>query len=476
MAPTTTQTPVQMTRAQYQAKYGSPPPLPTQPAQGQSQPISMTRAQYQAKYGVAVPVSQTQNAAPSAPTPPPLTDIPAQLAYSGNAMMNTAKNVTNALGLKGTTDTFGGDIAAAENPSAVKGGELQVPSAEQNAGAILQTGAIAATPFIGPESLLGNIGAGAALGAAQQGGQAMTENAPEKTVANNAAVGGILGGGLSGLVSGAGKLAEMRGNKISNTVIKPTAKDISDGFNTDTIQKYDLGGTLNQTASKLKSLMSDLTSQLKTKLASSASGIDLADVFDKTNADLQSPQGVIGNFGQNAGIARQLDNLQDEVLQANPTGKLSIPDAQTVKQQAGLNGEWVHGSADPDANAKETVYNSFYHNLKTSIENNSPAGVQEINRQIQELIPAQRAVARRIPVAQRNSGIGLRDMMGLLGIATGHLEAAIPLALERASNSGLMGNALWKTSPILKSVAPIAGLIGSGATGLVNTSGLLSKN
>lgn len=471
---TATQTPVQMTRAQYQAKYGSPPPLATQPTQGQSQPISMTRAQYQQKYGVTVP-APTENTAPIAPTPPPLTDIPAQLAYSGNTMTNTAKNITNALGLGGTVDTFGSDIAAAENPDAVKGGELQVPSAEQNAGALLQTGAIAATPFIGPESILGNIGAGAGLGAAQQGGQAMTQNAPAQTVANQAGIGGILGGGASGIASGAGKVAEMAGNKISNTVIKPTAKDIADGFNTDTIQKYDLGGTLNQTAAKLKSLMSDLSSQLKAKLASSDSGIDLADVFDKTKADLQSPQGVIGNFGQNAGTARQLDSLQDEVLQANPTGKLSIPDAQIVKQQAGLNGEWIHGSADPDANAKETVYNTFYHNLKTSIEDNSPPGVQDINQQIQDLIPAQRAVARRIPVAQRNSGIGLRDMMGLLGIATGHLEAAIPLALEQASNSGLIGNALWKTAPFLKNAAPAAGLLGSGSTGLVNSSGLLAK-
>ena len=393
-----------------------------------------------------------------------------QVANPNNNPMQAATNLTNALGLGGTTNTFGGDIAHNLIDSSVP-----QPSAEQNLGAIAQTGALAATPFIGPEGALLdtggsiglNIGAGAGLGAAQMGGQAMTQNASAQQVAQQAGIGGLVGGVASGAASGLGNIADSLGNKISNTVIKPSARDINDGFTIDTIKKYGLGGSLDQTAAKIKSLMTDLTSQLKTKLAGSTSGIDLASIFDKTKADLTSPEGTIGNFGQISGIDRQLANLQDEVLRANPTGELSIPDAQTIKQQAGIQGEWVHGSADPDANAKETVYNTFYHNLKTAIEEQSPPGVHDINAQIQDLIPAQRAVARRIPVADRNSGIGLRDMLGLVGIATGHPEAAIPLALERASNSGLFGNALWATSPTLRAIAPAAA-IGTNASGLFN--------
>lgn len=470
--PTATQAPVQMTRAQYQAKYGSPPPLPAQAtaSRSQSQSVSMTRAQYQAKYGVAAPSPTSNGTTPAIPT-----GSAGQSSGTPDPSKNPltfATNLTNALGLKGTTDTFGGDIAAAANPDLVQKGLLQVPSAEQNAGAVLQTGAIAATPFIGPEGILANIGTGAALGAAQTGGQAMTGNAPVQKVAQQSALGALLGGVASGIASGASSLADALGNKISNTVIKPSAKDINDGFTTDTIKKYNLGGSLDQTAAKIKSTMTDLVSQLKAKLGSSTAGIDLASVFDKTKSDLLSPKGTMGNsvpLGQGGGVDRQLAQLEDEVLRKNPTGQLSIPDAQTVKQEAGMNGEWSNGYGTPDADAKATVYNAFYHNLKTEIEDKSPPGVEAINAQIQDLIPAQRAVARRIPIADRNSGIGLRDMMGLVGIATGHPEAAIPLALERASNSGIFGNVLWNISQPLRDIAPSAGL------GASTQSGLLSK-
>ncbi len=56
--------PITMTRAQYQATYGTPPPVPAtpvQPTQVDQTPIRMTRAQYQATYGQ--PVSTTPNPA-----------------------------------------------------------------------------------------------------------------------------------------------------------------------------------------------------------------------------------------------------------------------------------------------------------------------------------------------------------------------------------------------------------------------------
>lgn len=42
---------ISMTRAEYQAKYGTPPPVANSPAPAQSAPIRMTREQYQQKYG-----------------------------------------------------------------------------------------------------------------------------------------------------------------------------------------------------------------------------------------------------------------------------------------------------------------------------------------------------------------------------------------------------------------------------------------
>ena len=107
--------PIQMTASQYQAKYGSPPPVS---GQG-SGPVQMTTAQYQAKYGSAPNIPhQNQNTNDTGFIDPGSPE--SQQANSNDNPLTFATNLTNALGLKGTTDTFGSDIAAALNPQAVK--------------------------------------------------------------------------------------------------------------------------------------------------------------------------------------------------------------------------------------------------------------------------------------------------------------------------------------------------------------------
>lgn len=309
-------------------------------------------------------------------------------------------------------------------------------------------------------------GAGVGYGAGVASGLSQGKSVGQALTPNLTNVGGALTGGAIG---GFGKLLGALGDKISFGVIKPSAADIKDGFSIDTIKNNDLGGSLNKTLEKTKSLMSDLSSQLKTKLAGSNSSIDLAGVFDKTTKDLTSQSGSLSNFGQNSGISRSLQKLQDEVLTANPTGALSIPDAQTVKQAAGGMGAWQYGSADPDATAMETVYNKFYNNLKTAIEQNSPAGVKEINSKLSDLIPVMNAVIRRIPIAERNSAISLPDMIGLVGSVMNPL-ASIPTAAEMASKSGTVGRLLSQYGSKVSSLSPatsvgVSRLLSSGLMG-----------
>lgn len=76
-------TPVQMTRVQYQAKYGSVVPS-SSPAQT-SAPVQMTRAEYQTKYGSQPnPVTQATNAINNAPK----TTVPNANTESGNLIKN----------------------------------------------------------------------------------------------------------------------------------------------------------------------------------------------------------------------------------------------------------------------------------------------------------------------------------------------------------------------------------------------------
>lgn len=313
-----------------------------------------------------------------------------------------------------------------------------------------------------PVTKAAGVGYGAGVASNLSQGQS-----PEQAISPNA---GTIGGAVTGgAVSGIGSLLGSIGDRISLGVIKPSATDIKDGFSLQTIKDNNLGGSLNATLTKTKSLMSDLTNQLKQKLEGSNSSIDLADVFDKTTKDLTSQNGSLSNFGQNSGISRSLQKLQDEVLTANPTGSLSIPDAQTVKQAAGGMGAWQYGSADPDATAMETVYNKFYNNLKTSIEKNSPSGVKDINSKLSDLIPVMNAVIRRIPIADR-SGITLSDMVGLVGSTVNPL-ASIPTALEMASKSGTVGKLLSKYGSKIAGAAPTA----AGSMGRLLSSGLQGK-
>jgi hypothetical protein len=105
----------------------------------------------------------------------------------------------------------------------------------------------------------------------------------------------------------------------------------------------------------------------------------------------------------------------------------------------------MFGRTDPDSNATEKVFNTFYNKLKVAIEDNSPPGVADINAKMSQLIPVQNAVIRRIPVAERNGAISLLDMIGLVG-SISHPAALVPTALEMGSRSGVVGNILSKVA------------------------------
>jgi hypothetical protein len=237
--------------------------------------------------------------------------------------------------------------------------------------------------------------------------------------------------------------------------IKPTATDFADGYDAQFAVDNGLTGSAQQVADKTRTFMQGLTNKLKSMLGSSDQGIDLASIFDKTQADLTSQPGLESNFLQNSKIGNALKTLQDEVLTVNPTGNISLPGAQVVKQQTGMFGEWLNGAPDPDANAMSTVANTFYHNLKVAIENAFPEGeISDINSQLQQAMPIIRAAIRRVPVAARASALSLSDMLGYLGMAsTGGASAAIPI-VQHAMTSGLMSNVAPAVAKVIPSVTP----------------------
>ena len=396
--------------------------------------------------------NQVSQETPTPATPPP---APISTGSAGQSLgtpdpsknpVTAASNLTNALGLKGVTDTFGQDIAHFSNPSLSEKGLLPLPSAEQNIGAVAQTAGTVGSLALAPETLPGMIAAGAGVGAASQAGQAATLNEPLQQVGQEGLEGGLIGGVTAGVSGGFGKILGSIGDKIQYSEIKPTKPDLEDGFSLQTIKDNNLGGTLHQVLSKTQAKLSDLQSQLSAKLGSSKVKIDLAPIYDKTVNDLKTGNNLMRGFGANTNMDSALTHLQNEVLTVNPDGGISIPDAQLVKQGAGGMGAWEYGKTDPDATARQSVYNKFYSNLKTAIENASPPGVSEINAQMSKLIPVQNAVLRRLPVAARNNPLSLTDFIGLVSSAA-HPAALGPTILNFLSKSGAVGNVLSKYAP-----------------------------
>lgn len=260
--------------------------------------------------------------------------------------------------------------------------------------------------------------------------------------------GKIIGKGLEATSGGLKTI----GQKIQQSVIKPSVNDVRDGFKIENLNKYKLGGSLQETLAKTNNAMNDLSTQLKSKLAGSHIGVNLNTAVENTVRRLTGNK--ITNFGDNAGISRVLNNLQNEVLDvAGKNGLVDLVDANVIKRGAGTKGSWVFGNPDPDARAVEKVYNTFYNELKTSIENaanqSGQTGIKEINKQLSELIPINNAVLRRIPIAERNNAISLTDLISLTGSVLDP-RALILTGVNRLSKSGQVGNLLVRASEAIK--------------------------
>lgn len=332
------------------------------------------------------------------------------------------------------------------------------PTGKQIAGDVARSAAIPVS-LAAPNPLTfgGAIAQFGALGAISGAGEAATQNA---NVARGAlqggalgVAGGILAKGLEKAVSTLGKVTGKAGEKITSSIIRPSKVDLEDGFNIDTVKKFNLGGSLPDISTKTDEAIDRLTAEVNRKYAQSASKLDINKVLEQTIK--QTSSGKVNSFGSNASMENAINWLKNEVTIVTPDGLVSVPDAVQIKRATGHYGAWLYGAVDPDSTARQKLASTFYRNLKESIEQASPEGVKEINKQISELIPVMNAVIRRIPVAQRDNTISLTDIIALTG-STIEPKSMSVFLLNQLSKSGRVGNILMKTAPSIEASAPAA--------------------
>jgi len=289
-----------------------------------------------------------------------------------------------------------------------------------------------------------------AIGSAQTG-----------SVSQGAKIGATTAGAglaMQGLMQAAKPLAD----KIETVLVKPSAADYADGFKAENIFKYDVGGSLSKSYDKIQTKLDNLSNQLKSALGANPSAeVDLGEIMQKTMQ--KASANASKTFGQNASIERAANLLEKEIPYVTSTGKVDLATANEVKQAAGKMGAWLHDPTGKvygaDDKALETLANGYYAELKTAIEQASGnAGrIKDINRQIGDLIPLNRAVIRRIPIDARNSVLSLGDLLSF-STKTWWLSALNRVMKSGPAAQGL--NAIGENAPAL---APAAGrAIGGG--------------
>lgn len=349
--------------------------------------------------------------------------------------------------------------------------ETQV-TPKEIAGDVAKSIAFAGAAGVSPAmTVMGKAAQFGTLGAVSGAGQAATESKSGTEIAREAVQAGAVGAGVGvafGLAEKGFKalsnLLGKTGTKMQTAVIKPTQADIKDGFKIETVNKYNLGGSLKQTFEKTDAKLDELAKELNTKLAANKTPVDLSDVYEKTAKRVLGSK--FESFGANAQIESAIDKLRGEIANvAGQNGLVSIPEAQIVKRASGHFGAWNFGVPTPEVTAQQKVYNTFYNELKTAIEKASPDGVGQINKQISELIPVMNALIRRIPVAERSATLSLTDIITLTGAAFEPRALGLSL-LNLASKSGRVGAALSKTPQV--SIGGVEPLVRTATTGTIS--------
>lgn len=240
------------------------------------------------------------------------------------------------------------------------------------------------------------------------------------------------------------------GKKIQTTVIRPTAKDINNGFKIDNVAKYDLGGNLPTAYNKTIQRLNEFTGRLDDLIRSGGDEgvVNLGDLVDELRRRFSS--GGLTQLGNKKTILRTIENIESELDLIKPNWRidpLSLLDGIQTKRQVGQFTAFLHDPLKKGTSAEEDVWNALYMLLKEETEKQSEkmgiSGLREVNAAISDIIPIQQAIIRRIPVSERNNIIGLSDLIGGTGMFISPGAIAVPLA-QRLFKSGTFADYLMK--------------------------------
>jgi hypothetical protein len=266
-----------------------------------------------------------------------------------------------------------------------------------------------------------------------------------------------------------GKSIQGTAGRIQGTKVKILSPEFKKGASNKMYTKYGVFGNAQQVAQQWKGKISDTASQLKQKIKSvefdrsdPSTRINIAHVLAR--AKKRAMEGT--RINKNA-IANIADNVTDELgttynidFKHAPAvaNNIDLAEAQLLKQEVGKHGDWLSFNgkltANQDATNKAAFYNTLYDELKVELQNKGGPEIAELNRQLSEMIPMERAASKQVLTANRKNPISLDDYIGGLAVASsamhGNLLPAAMAGLNVATKSPTVAKGLYGVGKTLK--------------------------
>lgn len=246
------------------------------------------------------------------------------------------------------------------------------------------------------------------------------------------------------------------GVKISNTYVKPSSTDINNGYKTENLAKYDVGGSIDKALPKVQQKLRNYTDQLNEyiKLKGDEPTIKYGEVISELENEYSKNKkiGFIGDTNS------ELNKLKSELKQKYGENwvnqEIGFTNAIEDKRSAGIKSIFNHDPLKNVKGASETVWNDFYSSLKKTLEEKSPIEYKDINKAISELIPIEQAYIRRLRQLDKNNIFNIYDFIGGTGAIYNPKMLAVPI-IARLSKSPKIANILMKAGNIEKALGSI---------------------
>lgn len=248
----------------------------------------------------------------------------------------------------------------------------------------------------------------------------------------------------------ASNIAEAGAKKTQNIILAPKAHHLKGGYDTENVFKHGVQGSVDEVLEKTQTKIDDAARRLNETIKKG----NTPDVqIDPRQAINELHREILKDRVKNSGISqemtpafRKMRNIIDFALGGKKT--FGLKDAHEFKQQLGAMGDWQYVASqrgfqlDPEATALSKIASELYGKMKERIIKDAPEGLQEINKELTELIPIKNVALSRKAVTDRANVVSLGDMMGTLAAIGGGPKGLLLWAAVRGQKAGTTAKGL----------------------------------